>query len=361
MNLYSRAAFVLPLFLAGASAAPAQDFPVPAPAPELARYDVLLGTFEGRGTVSMGEEQQMQWSSRTFARRVMNGHFVRADTVIEIAGEDAEPMQLGFITHYGWDPERERYVFYELSNMGTLVDGDVHWLEDGSMVTVASMIEEGQPKVERWITHFSDDGQHFVGEEAIGDGPWHVHVTGGARRVENGPHIDASRLGAFFAEPGAEMQKASRMSGSYNIEGKFRMVPEQPMMPFTAHEEHRVLFGGLAIEYRTTGQPGNYEAWAVLTWDPTEQRYRMASIGNMGMLGTSEGWLFGDDWVFTTHGTFLGQPMVTRMVLKTDQSGHIVGVYADALAGVAEPYRSFEATYRLQKDAASSEGGSGSR
>lgn len=361
MRLPIRSALVPLLLLAAAPPAPAQEMVLPEPAPQLARYDVLLGTFEGRGTVSMGEGPEMQWRSHSYARRVMNGHFVRADSIIEFAGEDGEPMKLGFITHYGWDPERQRHVFYEISNMGTLVDGDVHWLEDGSMVTVASSVEDGQPKVERWITHFTEEGQRFTGEEAIGGGPWHVHVSGGARRVENGPHVDASTLGSFFGEPGPEMRAALRMTGTYDIEGKFRMVPEQPMMPFTGHEEHRPLFGGLAIEYLTTGQPGDYEAWAVLAWDPAEKRYRMASVGNMGMLGTSEGWLFADDWVFTTHGTFLGQPMVTRMVLETDDSGHIAKVHAEALAGVGEPYRSFEATYRLKEGEAASGEGSGSR
>jgi hypothetical protein len=332
-------------WIATACLAPAQE---PQPAPELSHYDRLLGSWESSGTVNMGPEgaASAPWTAVSHSRKVMGGHFVRTDMRIDIQGE--QPGTLGFITFYGWDPERKRHVAYEVSNMGMLAETEVNWLDADTMLTVSASNHMGQPTVERWITKLKKDSHELVGEKAVGDGSWHVHVQGKSTKSKDEKRVAVADLGPFMVAPDAAMADARKLAGTYEVKGAFTMNPADPLMEFSGQETAKPIFGGTILEFTVSGEPGNFEGWNALAYDPAQARYRMVGLSSMGFACVQDGWRVGKDWVFTAAGTFQGTPTVNRTTISLDETGHMAKASAQTMTGTSEPYTCFHATYTLK-------------
>ena len=332
-------------WIATACLASAQEFK---PAPELSRYDRLLGTWESSGTVNMGPEggASTPWTAVSHTRKVMGGHFVRTDMRIDIQGE--QPGTLGFITFYGWDPEKKQHTAYEVSNMGTLAECEIMWPDADTMLTITAAKRMGQPTVERWITKLKKDAHEFVGEQAIGDGSWHVHVQGKSTKSKEEKRVAVADLAPFMVAPDPAMADARKLAGTYEVKGAFKMTPADPLMEFSGQETAKPIFGGTIVEFTVSGEPGNYEGWNALAWDPALARYRMVGVSSMGFACVQDGWLVGKDWVFTTAGTFQGTPTVNRTTISLDETGHMARASAQTMSGTSDPYTCFHATYTLK-------------
>ena len=317
----------------------------PQPAAEMAAYDRLLGSWESSGTVDM-QGTEGKWTSRSHTRKVMNGHWVRSDTRIDVEGAGS----IAFITFFGWDRELQRHVSYEISNMGTITENEVLWPSEDQMMSMSYSTNQGEPKVERWITNFEGDTHTFVGEEAASTGPWRVHVRGSAKKLAEEKPVDLTGLDAFFVQQSPEMKTAAKMAGVYDFEGWFKMSPDVPKMELSGRETATSRFGGTVIEFTSKGQPGDWEGWSAMIYEPTLQRYRMVGIDNMGTGHVTDGWNTDEGWVLTNSGTMYGQPIASRMVMTTDDAGKLTGLTAHALMGAMAPYQTFEATYSLASE-----------
>jgi hypothetical protein len=204
----------------------------------------------------------------------------------------------------------------------------------------------GAPKVERWITRIAEGSHQFVGEEATGEGDWHVHVRGTSKRSATAKPVAVEDLPPVFVDPTPPMADVLKMAGTYAVQGSFQMTPDAPAMEFSGREVAKPIFGGGIVQFVASGQPGDWEGWHAMGYDATRKCFRSLSVDNMGMMGASDAWRLGDDWVFTSAGTLQHTPVVYRMVLSTDAKGHLTKASAYAIHGTGAPYRQFQATYR---------------
>ena len=117
------------------AAAPAvAQAPDTSPAKEVKKFEKLIGTWEGTGTVTHGPGIPTEkWTSRSSCKWALSGHFVREDVRIEVPSQ-TNPLE--FINLYGWDRENERYVQIEINNMGVGRLNEVHFTDNGKMITV---------------------------------------------------------------------------------------------------------------------------------------------------------------------------------------------------------------------------------
>lgn len=325
----------------------AQDaMPTPSPAPEIDAFDPMLGDWEGGGTfIASPGAPPMRWSGVSSVQKILGGHFVQEDTRIAVGGA---VLTMRYI--YGYDPERGELFSHGLSNMGcdTVT---VRWTDDHTLVATNSGVgEDGLPFVERWSTRYRGDARSFKMERGAGEEPVFLHVAGDWKRSKK--TFDAARDGEASAQPSDEMDRLRGMLGRYRVTGEVTMSPGAPAMQITGDETSSWLFEGAVIHTTVHGQPGDYEAHAYLYYDPRARCYKHFAVNNMGMAGVSQARFWNDDLVFTLADPVMGTPGAERMVLKMDESGARTSIVSWRLAGTADPYKSFDATYEKVEDAA---------
>lgn len=318
----------------------------PQPAPEeMKRLDRLVGQWAGSGTAKgeATQEHGIPWTSRTTTTKVMEGHFLREDQIIELEGMPP----LAFINLYGYDQAKERFVVYSVSNAGEMTVREMHWIDENTTVLAAGKVYMGKATVERWTTTIGDGVLHYLGEEMGPTGPAFVHVKGTSKRVEDGKPVDVSKVGAFFAQPSPQMKYAARMVGTYVLKGSYAMAPEQEKVEFVGEEVVKTLFGGLVLEVGSSGEDYAGVHWMV--WDAREKCFRQVGVNTWGMHNEVRGyWADDHDMVFTFDGDMMGQPMLTRTILTVDDAGKVIKGSSHAIAGNGPPFHSFTGTYELQ-------------
>ncbi len=93
---------------------------MPKPSPELAKFEPLIGNWEGVGTATMAPgAPPTNWTSRGTAKWIMNGFFVQEDVRIKFEGENVPPPMC-WRTYYGWDSNKRKLVAFSASNEGKI-------------------------------------------------------------------------------------------------------------------------------------------------------------------------------------------------------------------------------------------------
>jgi len=220
---------------------------------ELRKLEHLVGNWEGKGMYypAPGAEG-MPWTSVGSTQWILNGHFLLEDVRIDLGPMMPVPIQ--FRTLYGWDAERQVVVTRGVGNMGGGNQGELHWLDDTTIASFNSGIEEGQPFVERVITNLSDDS--FVMERATGDGPFAAYVDGKSQKSEKTFSALSEEADVAPLPPNEEMQRIARMVGSYACRGKYNDGSGEPK-PVANEVTVERMFGGNALAMRSTrrGRP----------------------------------------------------------------------------------------------------------
>lgn len=332
--------------------AAAQDMDM-SPAKQLQKYAPMAGTWEGTGTVLNNPGGDVDnWTSKSSARWVLNGHFLREDLRIEF---DSMPNPLEFTNLYGWDRENQRHVMIEVSNLGTAKIKDVYWMPDGKMVTADTTMMMGIPIVDRWVTEIGDGEISFTCHEAHGAGPFFELVTGTAKRTTN-KHTAVALLDAAFAPQvvGPRAQKMSKLmplSGDYTMKGWIEMAPGTPKMKISGVESVRPIYDGSLLEVVMQGDPTEatggfgYEGLAWYSWDDRDGCYKMTYANNMGELSEQNCRQVSDKLIFTHEGLHMGQPTASRGVLTLTDDGSLNSFSSYALEADRAPRENFYATY----------------
>ncbi len=332
-----------------------QEEPAAAPGPpaELEKFDRMLGTWAGTGTAVMAPgEEPGTWTSRSQVRKAMGGYFLEEVTVID-AGP-AMPAPLVFLSYYGYDTQRGRYLSVGAGNMGLVSATEIHWVDENTMVSAQTSIENGSFVVDRWVTTIEKDRSSFVGQRAVGGGAFFEHLRGEMQRTDEpfvAPDLEAV---PGMAPAGPEMERLNRMAGRYRLSGSFQMAPDAPPMDVTGDEIMAPLFGGCVLGATVKGDPipgmGGYEAWAAFAWNPAKDCYTSVYVNSMGEISDSEARWVGNSLVNTHRAPRLGVPSVGRGIVFTDESGVVTKVLSHAIVGDQPPYQEFEGTYTLQAD-----------
>jgi hypothetical protein len=318
-----------------------------APAKEMARLDKMVGNWEGSGEFWMSPDEEGQpWTSRWTAKKVLGGHFLREDMIIDLG----EPMgSLAFVSFKGWDAAEKRYGVYTVSNGGELTKTELVWLSDDTTLTLSTTFHQGHHGVERWVNKISGDTLTMQGDTATENGAFFTHVKGTAKKVANAKPVSVAGTGAFMGmEPPEEMSRIARCKGDYTFTGSYRMSPDQEPVPIEGKETANALFGGMAVEFLPTGE--GYEGYHAIAWDARKERYVSFGLDSWGMAHWVEGWWADDRHVvMTCNALMMGKPTVMRSVLQVNDKGQLVKVWSHAISSVAEPYRSFDGAYEGPK------------
>ena len=143
--------------------------------------------------------------------------------------------------------------------MGEVTSQELIWLDSDTLITTAMKKENGEPTIERGVTHYKGDTLRFVVEKAVGSQPFFVFVKGAMKRVPDAKAVDLSKVGASFGHSIPEMEKLTRMADRYEMSGSYRMGHGQEMKEFTGQYHVKPLFGGLILEGVESDSDG-YEA-----------------------------------------------------------------------------------------------------
>jgi hypothetical protein len=334
----------LPLLLAPA----VRGQEAPPPAAELARYEVLLGSWVGEGKAFMGP-QAVAWTSESRVTRVLGGHSFKEEMVIDVLGPF--PMKLAYLNWHAYDTAKRRWISYSFSNSGRYAQAEVRWLEDGSLVSMGSGHEGAEPMAERWTVRFEDGVQHFEGQRLDPAGGLKTTVTGSARRVKE-VSLDLSKIPFVgmtpSAKPAPQMARLQAMAGLYDVKGSYRMAAGDPPMTFAGTERISSLFGGGVVTVQAKGE--GYEGFAALVWDPTDRVYVRVSLSSWGHHHAFTGHAADDQHlVFHIDDEMMGRRGLVRTVLKTDANGHLSKGWADAFMGPGPAIHTYDGTYRLRE------------
>lgn len=343
----------LVLSLSMLSASLTAQAPAP-PSEQLAKYDRLLGHWEGKGTVAMVPgEPAAEWTSTVTAKKALGGHFIHEDVKVEFG--EAMPGSLVFRNFYGFDRENNVHKSWGINNMGQANETLIHWVDDDTLLTLEVTSENGERVVERWTTKLGTDEYSILGQRSIGTGDWLVHVKGTYKRVQTGQPIDTS--GSFgpptpdspIVVAAEKMKTLQKLAGTYKVSGTMRM-PGQPEVAITGTERLSLICGGTVLEMRVTGTAEGwppYESWGAIAWNADDNCFTAIGLSNMGQVGHSQGRWVGTDFVFTNASLQHGQPSVSRMLWRIGKNG-IVKMEGDSLVATHEPLRAFEASYTRQ-------------
>ncbi len=328
--------------------AQAQEGPSgPTPPPELAKFDRLLGTFKGTGSVWMAAgPPAMKWTSRARCKKALNDFTLVEETTIDL-GEGVPPLLMA--SFRGYDPGKKQFKVCEMSNMGAISSSVIHWAGNDTMVSVNTSVEGGEVVVDRWVTELAEDSYTFTGHRAVGGADFFVHVKGTMERTDE-PFKGFNPLSAKpFNEVAMEMEKLNRIAGQYTMRGTYRPTPGTEIQ-ISGEEQIIPLFGGGILGAHVKGDPiegmgGAYEAYAAFAWDPAKGCYASVYVNNMGEIGDGEIRIVGDKLISTHVAVRMGQPALARGVMDLAKDGAITKVVSHGMIGANEPTVEFEATY----------------
>jgi hypothetical protein len=323
----------------------AQEFPTPPP--ELARFDRMLGHWDGAGTVVMDEgAPAAKWTSRSSFAKVLGGFFVQEDMVIEFPGAPIPAMT--FRNFYGYDTQRKRYTSVGVGNQGATMHDELHWVDENTFVSSKTHREEGRVVTERWTTTLGKGEVRFTGHRAFGAGKFFQHVEGGLKPAQQPSTAQALEAAAGLGDPSPEMVKLNRCAGTYKMKGTYQPLPDAPAMPIAGTETITPRFGGSVLEMRVVGEGFPYEAWAAWAWSSEKGCYTSIYVNNMGEISTSDMHWVGDTLVNSEATVMNGAPFLIRGEIQMNAQGAITKGRADGMMGTSKPYTVFDAVYTKQ-------------
>jgi hypothetical protein len=319
----------------------------PKPAKELEKLSRLIGYWKGEGTSKGSPDQPAgKWTSTSHVRKVLDGHFLREDTIINGEGW---PAPLQFISFMGYDTNKKQLVTASVSNMGTAEICEINFEDDNTMVTVGAKRFMGKPVVERWVTKLGDGTMSYVGHEAVGSGDWFVHVKGTSTKVDKLPMGKIANA-SFMASAGDEMGKLKNLVGTMTFKGEMIMMPGSPAMQISGESVTESIFGGTVLQTIVTGDPSNghtYRGWCAMVWDPNKKEYVSLCLNNMGESGIQRGtWVSDTELLFTCACPYYGGiPSVHSGVMKCDKDGTLKSYTSYSIIGTHKPLKSFHIDY----------------
>ena len=248
--------FVLPFICTSIVAQ--EGAPDMSPAKELKAFDKLLGNWKGSGSARPQPGMNMKWTANSHASKVLGGHFVQEDVEITFEGEQAPPP-LAFRNIYGFNKETKRWVFYAVSNMGTIEEKRIHWV-DGKMMYGGSKTEidmqgKAQFIVERWSTTFGKDSYTIASYQTVGNGKPFAHVVGEFKRVKVANASFNAKKIAAMVPVAKQMGVLHKFNGTYRMKGWMIMMPGMPKTDIGATEVAGTIFGGTVLEFQLKGDP----------------------------------------------------------------------------------------------------------
>lgn len=331
------------------------------PSPELAKFDRILGSWKGEGSVFMaaGQDAGMPWTGTSRFTKVLNGYFIREDTTIDLGGG----QQIAMLAFYGWDERLKNFVQYSTSSMGGTYVAPLDWVSANKFVAMNSMramnpmTGKVERAVERWATTFGegDKSYEILGEKAVDGDAWFHHVTGKfTKSAEDVSAVDANAKAMM--PPAEEMQRLEKMRGLYDVKGSMRWGPgEDEAMPIKGTERMDMIFGGQVLSMRTIGEPAGdmpadaqYEGLSYIGWDAVDKSYSLIMVSNMGEMAHLKMYASDNDYVMIHTSVEGGIPMVKRSVLHCDDNGKATKVVTDQMNGSSPAFVSFEATYKIR-------------
>lgn len=330
---------------------PAQAPEMPGPAPELKRFERLIGSYTGKGTAVMEPgKAPIDWTCQSTYEWTLGNHFVSVNSIVDF-GSAMPP--LAFRELLGWDGEGKRYVAIGVSNEGEGFLNEIVFPTNDTMVQIVAKKMGGSPCAERQETTFTKDGMQFRMTILGVTGPTFECVNGSFLRADNlkPVAIEASAAMAPAAEPLVKMTKAA---GTYEFKGEMIMMPGTPVMKLTGTDNCRPIFGGTVLQTTTTGKsegsPFTYQAENFLVWNKDKKCFDSFGADNMGSVGSMEQRIVDDGKILMTSlASYGGQMTSQRMVMELDAAGRFKKVMAMAMTGTSEPYCSFKGDYNFVK------------
>lgn len=340
----------LPLVVALLSAVSFAQDQAPGPAGELKRFERLIGSWQGKGTVRMAPDADpIPWTCQSTYAWTLGKHFVGVDTLIDFGG--AMPP-LAFRELLGWDRENQRYVAISVGSTGEGTMSELTFADDDTMVSLVKKAHEGKPLAERSVTTLTKDGMRYSMTTMHATGATIEHVTGTFTRAAKETPVATEATAAMMPVAPA-MERMHSVVGTYSFAGEMIMMPGQPAMKIHGTDAFESIFGGSVLRMKTTGtaegSPDRYEAEGYLVWNEPKQCFDAMTADNMGWIGTMEERVVEDKIIATQACSYMGTPMAQRMVLTLDGNGKLASAEAWALTGTAAPYCSFKGTYTVKK------------
>lgn len=335
-----------------AAAAAQEGMQAPKPAPQLKKYEPLLGVFEGSGEMfAEPGATPSKWTSQTTAQWALGNFFVEEKIRVNL-GEGAPPLVMHHF--YGFDADTQSYTVYGASNKGSVEAVKLSWPDSNTLVGFSSGTSQGQAYAERWVTRFGKDGYDMRIDVAVGGEPFHTKVTGKFTRSKTAPASFSFDDARPMVPASGELKKLDGLIGSWSVKGSMTPAPGAPAIPISGTEKISWEMGGSLIGSHTVGDPSpampgvNYESFAYYAWDPAHRAYDMVYVSNMGEAGKMEGRFTTDDsLVWTSDQSHMGTPSACRCI-QTIKDGKI-SITSDRLLGTNPSAREFTAEYTRGK------------
>lgn len=331
---------------------------IPQPAPELKKFERLIGNWEGSGTVTMSKgAEPTPWTCASTCQWVLDGHFLSEEMRIDFP--EGNMPTLYYVNYYGWDANAQQYVAYEVANTGE-VDTYEHvaWTEDDTLVLITTAVSEGTPAIERTVCRFTDGGWNFDWEIASGANPMTTVVTGTLKPAEEGFSLGEKEFAAGMVPVMPPMRKLGGMAGTYELTGQMIPAPGMPTMPISGTEVFDPVFGGSVMRMRVTGDPMpggessfQYQAVGFMSWNATKECYTEVYLSNMGESGYQElRWVEDDKLVTTQADMEFGNPVARRGTIKVDDTGAITKVSMERMSAGHDLEKAFVGEYTRKSE-----------
>jgi hypothetical protein len=335
------------------TSAHAQDA-APGPAPELKRFEPLIGNWTGTGKF-MEPGKVTPWRARGSYRWCLGGHFVQEDFTIAFEGN---PAPLVFRAYLGWDSENRCYVNASVNNGGQAQLHEMQLLPDGTMVQLMlqhqkspnEATEEWLPYAERSLFKVDGDTLTHTIDLLVQNGASMTLVDGKFQR--GGEAFDGAFDGPTWmgAKTDESIQRLVRSAGEYDVKGQIWMEAGKPPIAMRGVDTFRSVYGGTVLHGHTRGTaegvPGEYVGEAFWAADPRRKRLTCIYVGSFGEVMTMAGhWAADGKLVVTSSSVAQGQPYVQRLLLGFDAAGALIDASCHSIAGAGAPFESLRLTY----------------
>ena len=335
---------VLSIALAGVGAA--QEMMEPKPHAEMAKFDALIGAWEGEGVYREDAAgQPMPWKAVMVYSRILSGFAVQEDLVIDVGA----PTKLTMRNVYGIDQGSGDSLALGLSNQGQASLMDWAFPSADKFIVFGADRTQMGIAVGRTVLSIGKDGLTMAHEGCRDAGKYFTEVEGKFKRMASAPELGEHP--AFVGtEVSAEMKAMMGMGGKWNVAGTMVMAPGMDAMPIKGTETSVALFGGHAVFSSTVGdgpdgQPA-YFGHTYTVWNPVRKRYDVIGFDTMGMVMRQTGlWAEpGKTFVVTGISLWMGTLNAQSATMHLNEHG-IERVVAHALANGQPSYECFNAKY----------------
>ncbi len=335
---------------------PAQDDMMMTPPKELARYEKLVGNWEGSGLVRLERTSDpVKWTSRSTCKKVVGGWAYQEDMRIDMAIEGAPPLL--FRSYYGYDAATQQYRVMSFSNAGSPSMQRILWVDDDTLVGSQAMTEDSQAVLEVWRTHFIEDDTYiFRIERNVAGSGFFIHVSGTMNRGGKGFEVIDDSLNDALEEPPPAMKRLHDDTGTWIMrKGSVIPMPGMPAMAISGKETISRILGGHIQHGHIVGDPAPgspfvYEGHVYVGWSDQDHCYKSFTLGNSGEFMVENAHILDDgSVVFVSTGVLAGQPMVNRTILRYQKNGAAMHIRTTRIVGASQPEFSFEGFFEKSK------------